>query len=133
MSTEQPKPEDMQIALPYFEEYLASVLRPRIERILSQGQDTWNEIVWRAVVHAVAADQQAARPMSQEAIERLLRDSLGLKIDAKVTTRFEPPARPAEPLATRIEPDGGDVVDRRSESNPLVRAIAGPRRVGPGR
>jgi len=133
VSNEQPRSEEMTVSLPYFEEYLAAVLKPRIERILAQGQDTWNEIVWRAVVHAVTADQPGQRGMSPEAIERLLRDALGLKIDAKVTTRFEPPSKPAEPLATRVEPNGGDVVDRRSESNPLVRAIAGPRRVGPGR
>lgn len=123
----------MNLALPYFEEYLGAVLRPKIERILAQGQDTWNEIIWRAVVHAVAADQPGQRGMSPEAIEALLRDGLGLKIEAAVTTRFEPPAKPAESLATRVEPNGGDVMDRRSESNPLVRAIAGPRRVGPGR
>lgn len=133
MSNEQPKGDQMSVSLPYFEEYLGAVLRPRIERILSQGQDTWNEIIWRAVVHAVAADQGGARGMSPEAIERLLRDGLGLKIDASVTTRFEPPSKPAETMATRVEANGGDVMDRHPESNPLVRAISGPRRVGPGR
>ncbi len=123
-------------SLPYFDEYLTAVLKPRVERILAREQDEWNHLVWKALIKTILAEQRPGSPITAENLERLLRENLGLEIQARVETSFagEPGADPAS-YAQGAPPAQGadarhesdDVITRRQMS-PLVRAVAGPRR-----
>ena len=131
--------------LPYFEDYLREVLRPRVERIIQRDQASWQDMVWQAVVRQMLSEQPAGSHLDAETIERILREVLGLRIDANVTASFDgqvvgdhdAPANDRAGLAmtspARQETAAGQdgmVVDRRNEGNPLLRAVVGPRRVG---
>lgn len=125
--------------LPYFDEYLSAVLRPRVERILAREQDEWNHLVWKALIKTILAEQRPGSPITAENLEHLLRDNLGLRIDARVETSFaDQPASDGEAGGAHQAPSSGaaqpaegrvddDVITRRHLS-PLVRAVAGPRR-----
>lgn len=125
--------------LPYFDEYLTGVLRPRVERILAREQEEWNGLVWKALVKTILAEQKAGSPITADNLERLLRDNLGLRIEARVETSFHGEPGAAQHAdhthdvhdaqqgdAPRGTPD--DVIAARRPMSPLVRAIAGQRR-----
>ncbi len=123
-------------SLPYFDEYLTAVLKPRVERILAREQDEWNHLVWKALIKTILAEQRPGSPITAENLERLLRDNLGLQIQARVETSFAgEPAGDGQSYAqpqgaaqgNDSRPESDDVITRRQMS-PLVRAVAGPRR-----
>jgi hypothetical protein len=119
--------------LPYFEEYLQAVLRPRVERLLSRQTEDISAQVWAALVKSVLAEQRPGSPITADNVERLLRESLGLSIEARVEASFgdggsaaAAPTNGGGAVAERGA-NGEEVINRRPMS-PLVRAVAGPRR-----
>lgn len=144
-----PDESNVKIAgLPYFEDYLREVLRPRVERIIQRDQASWQDMVWQAVIQQVLAEQPTGSHLDGATIDRILREVLGLRIDASISATFEgpgaggPAARAADvpdrsglaPVASASPngaPDDAVVIDRRGEGNPLLRAVVGPRRTGP--
>lgn len=134
--------------LPYFDDYLREVLRPRVERIIQRDQASWQEMVWQTVVQQILDEQPQGSHLDTSTVDRILREVLGLRIDAIVSASFETPTsgggaassaqhadrQNASPLAPPNGQAGQDavVIDRRGEGNPLLRAVVGPRRTGPG-
>lgn len=144
-----PDESNVKIAgLPYFDDYLREVLRPRVERIIQRDQASWQDMVWQAVVQQVLAEQPAGSHLDAATIDRILRDILGLHIDASISASFQGPGSGGAAVRTSdmsdragLTPvagapmngavDDAVVMDRRGEANPLLRAVVGPRRTGP--
>lgn len=78
-------------ALPYWTDYLKSVLRPRVESVLQRHMDSWNDVVWEVVARAVAEDQEGPDAMTPEQIRALLQDQLGMQLEVDVNVRFTGP------------------------------------------
>jgi hypothetical protein len=131
--------------LPYFQDYLKDVLRPRIERALEAVDKSMTEWAWRQVIAALAAEQGTPE-IAAALLRPLLEGKLGLKIETKLTSQFgneaatrpEPVAQPAPAGAVDLEsegvartPGGPEVMVRRrpNPANPLVNAVmsSGPR------
>ncbi len=145
-----PDESNVKIAgLPYFEDYLREVLRPRVERIIQRDQASWQDMVWQAVIQQVLAEQPVGSHLDASTIDRILRDVLGLRIDASISASFQGPGAGGPPVRTldagdraglatvasapmNGAPDDAVIMDRRGEGNPLLRAVVGPRRAGPG-
>lgn len=125
--------------LPYWDEYLATILRPRVERI-AQGLASKVE---KSAMDALArriAEEQPNFPGGPEAIEQVLRETLGLRFHVTLEPRFgagggeaavtDGDAFPADVIdATPVQDDHPDVIDadsvvqRRPFDNPLARAV----------
>jgi hypothetical protein len=131
MANEEPtKP-----ALPYFDEYLAAVLRPRVEKLLEAIDERLTEMVWRQLLKQIAADQSMVGPFEGETVRRLLEETLGLRLQARLESSFTAPAPaaatpasggggPAAPEAVSGEPPQV-VTTRRAPlaGNPLANAV----------
>lgn len=123
-------------ALPYWSDYLKSVLRPKVESVLQRHMDSWNDVVWEVVARAVAEDQEGPGAMTPEQIQELLQGQLGMKLQVDVGVQFEnAPSDDVEPeTATRTKRSTGDaeVIDadsrRRVNISPLAKAVGGGRR-----
>jgi hypothetical protein len=88
--------------LPYLEEYLRQVLRPRVERVLHAAERSITESIWRQVVKVLAAEQPSPTEATGPAIRHLLEERLGLKIQASLSHTFaaEEPAAAEKPRET---------------------------------
>ncbi|MBL9032152.1 MAG: hypothetical protein JNM80_10670 [Phycisphaerae bacterium] len=127
--------------LPYYEEYVEQILRPRVAKIAEEVRATLAEQVWREIVGRLASDQRSGIAPTPEAIEQVrlvLADTLGMRVAAELQVTFgasaSAPAAPASPPMARQEPvppaGGHDVVDRGGFlDNPLARAVGGVRRL----
>jgi hypothetical protein len=130
--------------LPYWDEYLATILRPRVERI-AQGLASKVE---KSAMDALArriADEQPNFPGGPDAIEQVLRDTLGLRFQVTLEPIFGVHGEEVavddgegfldEDLSSAqagdiVDPTSGDViqdhesvVERRPFDNPLARAV----------
>jgi hypothetical protein len=130
--------------LPYWDEYLATILRPRVERI-AQGLASKVE---KSAMDALArriAEEQPNFPGGPDAIEQVLRDTLGLRFQVTLEPIFgdhrgEAAVNDGEGFLGEdvnlaaddeiIDPAVGDVIDghdsviqRRPFDNPLARAV----------
>jgi hypothetical protein len=83
--------------LPYLEEYLAEILRPRAERTLQAVQNALNESVWQHLVRLLAAEQSDATDATPAMIRELLEERLGLRIEVLLKASFGNKAGHADP------------------------------------
>ena len=122
-------------ALPYFDEYLAAVLRPRVEKLLGAIDERLTEMVWRQLLKQIAADQSMVSPFEGETVRRLLEETLGLQIQARLESSFTAPSTAAAPPAAggsapvvveTVPADAPQVVTTRRTplaGNPLANAV----------
>jgi hypothetical protein len=120
--------------LPYFQEYLQSVLRPKIEKTIETLDRLLTEAAWRHIVATVAADQHIPADAANSIIRPLLEQKLGLKMQVKLDSSFATPAPAPPPVppvdmgegVTRPGVDGPEVltVRRRPLNNPMANAVA---------
>src|SRR6188472_131252 len=90
--------------LPYLDEYLHAILRPRAERTLQVVSKALNESVWQHLVRLLTAEQPAATDGTPAMIRSLLEDRLGLRIEVSLASSFaEGTAAPkGEPPAPQV-------------------------------
>jgi hypothetical protein len=130
--------------LPYWDEYLATILRPRVERI-AQGLASKVE---KSAMDALArriADEQPNFPGGPDAIEQVLRDTLGLRFQVTLEPIFGVHGEEVavddgegfldedlssaqagdivDPTSGNVIQDHESVVERRPFDNPLARAV----------
>lgn len=84
----EPAPVVSVDSLPFLEEYLQEVLRPRAERVLQSVERSLTEVIWRQVVKALAAEQSNAGEATPAMIRYLLEQRLGLRIEASLKRGF---------------------------------------------
>jgi hypothetical protein len=101
--------------LPYAQEYIRDILRPRVERAIQLVDRSMTESVWQHVVRILAADQPTGDAQSPAIIRKLLEESLGLRMAANVNVSFEPGAEPPSEPRPQVQ----------IRSMPLVGAVLG--------
>lgn len=145
MSHETNRAAGSQPPLPYWDEYLATILRPRVEKI-AQGLASKVE---KSAMDALArriAEEQPNFPGGADAIEQILRETLGLRFNVILEPVFDNDggegaghhgdgfrdATVTSPGAGRVVIDADDdasvdpaesIVERRPFDNPLARAV----------
>lgn len=144
MSNGKENPGGGHVPLPYWDEYLATILRPRVERI-AQGLAAKVEHSAMDALARRISEEQPNFPGGPEAIEQILRDTLGLRFKVTLQPVFGNQEGEAAvhhggefPVAEGVTPEdpdaegvlGGDVLDsddlivkRRAFDNPLARAV----------
>src|SRR5882724_4670907 len=124
--------------LPYFQDYLQNVLRPRMEQALESVSRSLTETAWRQVLAEVAAADGQGKSEIAATLRPLLESKLGLRIETKLGSQFGVP-KPKAPSAIDLESDtgvtrvaGADVVTVRRPPvvNPLANAVANSRHLG---
>lgn len=129
-------PTSPQVVLPYWGEYLRQVLRPKVEQMLEEHAENWNEMVWDFMAQTIADQQPGGAPASLEQISALLRDELGLRLQVSVSAEFVEPegsGDPGEPdVVGTVSVDGVEQVSvhRRTSVSPLAQAVSSPKRKG---
>ena len=129
--------------LPYFQDYLKDVLRPRIERALEAVDKALTDAAWRHIISAVASEQGTPE-VAAALLRPLLESKLGLRLEARLSARFAdgsnaaeqaPTSTPAATSGVDLESDSGMTraggldgpevltVRRRPVTNPLVNAV----------
>ncbi|MCH7793271.1 MAG: hypothetical protein IID31_13450, partial [Planctomycetes bacterium] len=73
-------------SLPYFREYLDTVLRPRVERALTEVRAQLSESVLTEVVRIISEEQSGDVP--DDAVRTLLEQTLGLQIRVEAVAVF---------------------------------------------
>lgn len=102
--------------LPYLDEYMREILRPRTERTLQAITSALHESVWQHLVRLLAAEQPAATDATPVMIRKMLEEQLGLRIDVSLNATFAGRADAAAPPEV--------VVPRRSGTSlPLADAV----------
>ena len=114
-------------SLPYFREYLDAVLRPRVERALTDIRAQLSESVLNEVVRIISREQSG--DVSDEAVRTLLEQKLGLRLRVEAVAVFgnEPGEKPDLSVADESK-DGSveQVAVRRRDGpggRPLVNAV----------
>jgi hypothetical protein len=114
--------------LPYFREYLAQVLRPRIDSLIQDLNERLGEVAWRELLEAVSRDQ--SMPVDVASLRSLMEEQLGLRLDAQVRGMFAGSAQPGSALpeprvVNGVEPveDAAATKRRAMTSNPLANAV----------
>ena len=117
--------------LPYLNEYLSSVLRPRVERAIKELRASLTDSAWAELVRLIGQDQPG--DVSEESVRALLTETLGLEISVDVIATFNGEA--AQRGSAADSSDATDVIDandrdveqvevrRRGGGRPLVNAI----------
>ena len=106
-------------SLPYFSEYLDTVLRPRVERALTEIRARLSESVLNEVVRIISQEQND--DVSDAAVRTLLERNLGLRLRVEAVAVFaNEPGKQA----------GINVADKSKEGS--VEQVAVRRRGGPG-
>ncbi|MEM1329473.1 MAG: hypothetical protein AAGG07_02810 [Planctomycetota bacterium] len=129
--------------MPYFEQYLRSVLRPKVLEILESHQGNWHELIMDVIAEAIANDPESGFQGDRAEVSSLLRDQLGLRMKVSVKAAFEAgdgheeaPAEtggnanasgaaqdaPADSDAEQVE------VRRRPSMSPLAKAVSSGKR-----
>jgi len=122
--------------MPYWGEYLRQVLRPKVEKVLEEHADNWNEMVWELMAKTIADQQPGGAPASIEQISTLLRDELGLQLQVSVSAEFvesDGSTTPVEPdVVGSVSESGAERVEvrRRTSVSPLAAAVSSPKRKG---
>ena len=125
--------------LPYFQDYLQNVLRPKVERSIESLDRLLTEAAWRHIVASVASEQHGAPEGAASAIRPLLEQKLGLRISVKLDSQFgaSVPTSASVDLGEGVSrtpgQEGVDVmtVRRRPINNPIANAVASnPRPLG---
>ncbi len=117
--------------LPYLNEYLNAVLRPRVERAIEELRASLTDTAWAELVRLIGQDQPDN--VSEETVRALLTETLGLEINVDVTATFNGEA--AQSRGATGGNNAADVIDandrdveqvevrRRGGGRPLVNAI----------
>jgi cell division ATPase FtsA len=114
--------------LPFLDQYLRDILRPRVERAVDIVAGSLEEAVLERVVQVLAAEQPSGGAETPDMIRRLVREKLGMRFEVKVSAVFGAP----QPAA-RMEPAAKPQVVVRSTSMPLVSAVIADAKKGSGR
>lgn len=85
--------------LPYLDEYLNSLLRPRVERAVQAIDRSLTESVWRQVLKTIAAEQPGWTEAHVAGLRALVEGRLGLRLAGRLEWSFAK----AEPEAPRVE------------------------------
>ena len=111
--------------LPYLDEYLSAVLRPRVERAIEELRASLADAAWAELVRLIAQEQRG--DVSEEAVRTLLTETLGLEMNVDVSATFNGEAAPSQGAADVIDAKDREVeqveVRRRGVGRPLVNAI----------
>jgi hypothetical protein len=128
----QSRPEQ----LPYYQEYVDQILKPRVLRLLEEVRGRLAEHAWQDLLVHMAHEQGDTEPSpdSLAKLRTMLESTLGLTVHVQLGVECHGGA-PAEAPARRLEPSGEsrhnvEVVDRNFPDNPLARAVGSVRRVG---
>lgn len=130
--------------LPYFQDYLQNVLRPRVERAIETVTKQLTETAWKQVIADVAAADELGKSEIATALLRpLIENKLGLRMETKLASQFgaaKPVIKAPGPAPVDLEsdtgvtrvPGGPDVVTVRRQPviNPLANAVVNSRTVG---
>jgi hypothetical protein len=119
--------------LPYYQEYVEQILRPRALRLLEEVQGRLPEHAWQDLLVHMAREQGDDQPDPQALaqLRELLETALGLKIEVDVNITIgegHPKATRKPPAEDRPERHNVEVVDRSFPDNPLARAVGSVRR-----
>lgn len=104
--------------LPYAEQYMREILRPRVERAIQLVDGSMTESIWQQVTRLLAAEQPSGGEETPAMIRKLLEGQLGLRIEARLEVSF---TALGESAPTRREPAPQVVV--RPAMLPLVNAV----------
>jgi hypothetical protein len=114
--------------LPYADQYLRDILRPRVERAIQLVDRSMTESVWQHVVRMLAAEQPSGNEETPVMIRRMLEERLGLRLEARIDVAFT--GMGEQPSPQHAAGQTPEVVVRPSPL-PLVNAVlAGTRRSG---
>jgi hypothetical protein len=123
--------------LPYFQEYIDQVLKPRVSRVIDDVRSHLAEQVWAELLARVAEDQKpgsAGDPQAVAKLKAMLENTLKLRISVDLAAEFNGAPAPAATVAHIGPASGGregvEVVDRNFPNNPLARAVGGMRKIG---
>lgn len=107
--------------LPYLDEYLREVLRPRVEAALKNIEASLAESIWTHLVRTVAGERPGATEANHALVRSLISERLGLKIQAGIQTSFEPGR--AAPAAAPAAPPTAVRRPLSAAPSPLVGAM----------
>ena len=105
-------------SLPYFSEYLDTVLRPRVERALTEVRAQLSESALNEVVRIISEEQSGDMP--DAAVRTLLEQTLGLRVRVEAVAVF------ANEPGERAEIDTADESKVGSVEQVEVRRRGGP-------
>ncbi len=110
-------------SLPYFREYLDAVLRPRVERALTEIRAQLSESVLNEVVRIISREQSGDVP--DDAVRTLLEQKLGLQIRVEAVAVFaDEPGEQAERNVADESKDGSvEQVEVRRRGGPGGRPL----------
>lgn len=123
--------------LPYYQEYVEQILKPRVLRLMEEVRARLSEHAWQDLLVHMAHDQGDTEP-NPESLSRLramLESALGLQINVEVNLECAGGASAAQDQRSvkRVQPgeqrQNVEVVDRSFPDNPLARAVGSMRRV----
>ncbi|MFN0130998.1 MAG: hypothetical protein ACKVW3_00445 [Phycisphaerales bacterium] len=77
--------------LPYLDEYLNTLLRPRVERAVQAIDRSLTESIWRQVLKTIAAEQPGWNETHAAGLRSLVEARLGLRLSAKLEWGFGKP------------------------------------------
>lgn len=111
--------------LPYFREYLAQVLRPRVETLIQDLNSRLGEVAWRELLEAISRDQSGPVPVDAATLRSLMEEQLGLRLDAQLRGVFAASALPEPRVVNGVEPpeDPAAAKRRAMTGNPLANAV----------
>lgn len=115
--------------LPFLDQYLRDILRPRVERAAEAVAGSLEEAMLERVVQVLAAEQPTGGAETPDMIRRLVREKLGLRFEVKANAVFGAP----QPASPRVDPTATPQVVVRSTSMPLVSAVIADAKKGSGR
>jgi hypothetical protein len=118
--------------LPYLDDYLREILRPRVEKALQSIERTLPDMIMRQVFRLVAAEQPTASEAMQATVRSLVEHRLGLKVRVALEREFsEAPAATAFEARREVDSATPEVTFRRPPASamPLVSAVLNGGRV----
>ena len=109
--------------IPYLDDYLREIVRPRAERTLQSVSKALSESVWQHLIRLLAAEQPAATDATPAMLRSLLENQLGLRINVSLQAEFGQPTAGQPPSASDAAALKPEVVVRRGAAMPLVNAV----------
>lgn len=125
--------QPMMDQLPYYQEYVEQILKPRVARVVEDVRARLADQVWADLLERIAEDQRPGSAADVQALTKLktmLEQTLRLRIRVDLAAEFDGAAAPAPEARPVDGRKGAEVVDRAFPNNPLARAVGGLRQVG---
>lgn len=107
--------------IPFFDDYLAGVLRPKVERLLSGQAEQIEKRVFAGVVRAIA--EQTG--VDAERVERLLSDELGMSISVNIDAQYTTGAAAADDGVIDVDVEAKPIATK-SEAKPEPKPATKP-------